>query len=203
MTVIASIVEGHGEVSTLPVLLRRLSTLNASIPVPSVLKPIRVPRDKFISKEEEFRRYLLLAAQKCGPEGWILVLLDADFDCPATLGNELLERAKEIVPGGKISVVLANEEFEAWFVASAVSLQGQRRFAMRMGDDSIDAEAVGDAKAWVRDRMAGSYGETTDQPALTAVMDLALVETRSRSFRKLCTEWRKHVAGEEGEQVIT
>jgi hypothetical protein len=51
-----------------------------------------------------------------------------------------------------------------------------------------DAEAVRDPKAWLRDRMpsATSYKETLDQPALTAVLDLAAAR-RAPSFDKL---WR-------------
>ncbi|MCK0507759.1 hypothetical protein [Aromatoleum anaerobium] len=35
-----------------------------------------------MNKEEEFRRQLLLAAAKCAGDGWILIVLDADDDCP-------------------------------------------------------------------------------------------------------------------------
>jgi hypothetical protein len=61
--------------------------------------------------------------------------------------------------------------------------------------DAIDAEVVGDAKGWLRERIAGkSYGETTDQPAFSARMDLQQAFEGSRSFRKLCGEWERQVA---------
>jgi len=40
----------------------------------------------------------------------------------------------------------------------------------------------------------GSYGETTDQPAFSARMDLQQAFARSRSFRKLCSECARPMA---------
>ena len=74
MIAIASIVEGDGEVAALPILLRRMGEwLTPSIGI-NLSQPIRVRRDRFLNRDEEFRRYLLLAAAKCGDSGWILVL---------------------------------------------------------------------------------------------------------------------------------
>ncbi|MGC9216666.1 hypothetical protein [Acidithiobacillus sp.] len=86
MTVIASIVEGDGEVAALPILLRRVGAWQSPDKNFNVLPPIRVRRDRFLNRDDEFRRMLLLAAAKCGESGWILVLLDADDDCPSELG---------------------------------------------------------------------------------------------------------------------
>ncbi len=191
---IACVVEGDGEVAALPILLRRMAEWRSAHIFPDIPPPIRVHRDRFLNREEEFRRHLLLAAAKCGQEGWILVLLDADDDCPAVLGANILQRAQDIVPHRRVSVVLANREFEAWFIASAPSLNGHRGFIFDP-QDRTDPESPRDAKGWVRERMASrSYGETTDQPGFTARMDLQQTYTRSRSFRKLCSEWDQGVA---------
>lgn len=190
---IACIVEGDGEVAALPVLLRRMTQWRSPQTYPDVPPPIRVHRDRFLNRDEEFRRHLLLAAAKCGENGWILVLLDADDDCPATLGANILKRAQALVPHRPVSVVLANREFEAWFIAAAPSLHGCRGFTFDP-QDSTEPEVPRDAKGWIKKRMASrSYGETTDQPAFTARMDLQQVHARSRSFRKLCSEWDQKV----------
>lgn len=64
---IACIVEGQGEVKALPVLLKRLHTWKTSdLSYPIIEEPIRVKRDRFINKDDEFKRYLQLAAAKCG-----------------------------------------------------------------------------------------------------------------------------------------
>ncbi len=192
---IACIVEGDGEVAALPILLRRLAERRTLEQYPDVQTPIRVRRDRFLHRDEEFRRHLLLAAAKCGNDGWILVLLDADDNCPASLSADILQRAQSCVPHRSVSVVLANREYEAWFIAAAASLQGQRGFAIHPSERIPDPETPRDAKGWIKAHMEGGmYGETTDQPALTARMDLQQAFDRSLSFRKLCSEWDRQVA---------
>lgn len=193
MISIASIVEGHGEVYALPVLLRRLNEWRPGPGYAQALPPIRVHRDRFLNREDEFRKQLLLAAAKCGEQGWILVVLDSDDDCPATLAADVYQRAKQHVPHRRLSVVLATREYEAWFIAAARSLNGCRGF--HCSDDApVDAETPRDAKGWLRRNMeGGTYSEVLDQPAFTAHFDLQQAFDNSRSFRKLCKEWQVNV----------
>lgn len=195
---IASIVEGEGEVAALPVLLRRLAEWRTPDHYPEVLTPIRVRRDRFLNKEDELRRHLALAAGKAGEGGWILILLDADDDCAVDKAREVRERAQEVISHRRVSVVWAVREYEAWFIASAASLNGHRGFTFQP-DRAIAAEGIRDAKGWLKERMIGrSYGETIDQPAFTAVMSLEEAHANSRSFRKLCAEWDRHVVAVRG-----
>ena len=190
---VATIVEGDGEVAAVPLLLRRLAAWRTPERYPDVLPPIRVRRDRFLNRDEEFQRHLQLAAAKCEDGGWVLVLFDADDDCPARLAARVLARAGACVPHRRVSVVIAKREFEAWFIAAAESLNGYRGFAFDPGDH-IDAETPRDAKGWLRQRLAtGIYGETTDQPAFTARFDLQQAFDGSRSFRKLCKEWDQQI----------
>lgn len=192
MTVVASIVEGDGEVAALPVLLRRLAQWRSPEADVQVLTPIRVYKDRFLNRPEEFSRHVKLAAAKCRDVGWILILLDADDDCPARSGVAILARAQVMVSHRRVAVVLVNREYEAWFIAAAESLNGYRGFTCQPDDVSIDPEVPRNAKGWMRERMQTGYGETTDQPAFSAQFDLALAYERSRSFRKLCSEWDKN-----------
>lgn len=191
---VVAIVEGEGEVAALPVLLRRLAAWRTPEVSAEVSTPIRVRRDRFLNREEEFRRFLLLASAKAADDGWILVLLDADDDCPATLGAQIRARAQACVGHQRISVVLAKREYEAWFIAAAQSLDGFRGFSLDLGA-AVDCETPRNAKGWMRERITeGSYGETTDQPAFSARMDLQQAFDGSRSFRKLCKEWEMHAS---------
>jgi hypothetical protein len=192
MTTVASIVEGDGEVVALPVLLRRLAQWRGATGHVDVLPPIRVYKDRFLNRPEEFSRHLKLAAAKCGDAGWILILFDADDDCPAQKGSDVLARAQAIIPHRRVAVVLANREYEAWFIAAAESLNGCRGFQCGAKDATLDPEIGRNAKGWIRDHMPAGYGETTDQAAFSARFDLALAHQRSRSFRKLCSEWDQH-----------
>lgn len=196
MTTVASIVEGDGEVAALPVLLRRLAQWRSPSRPVNVLPPIRVYKDRFLNRPEEFSRHLKLAAAKCGDAGWILVLFDADDDCPAQKGLAVLAQAQTIIPHRRVVVVLANREYEAWFIAAAESLNGCRGFQSQATDAQVAPEIPRNAKGWVRERMPAGYGETTDQPAFSARFDLDMAHQRSRSFRKLCSEWDKNTANE-------
>jgi hypothetical protein len=193
MISVSAIVEGDGEMAALPLLLRRIREWRTPEVYVDVLAPIRVYKDRFLNRADEFSRHLKLAAAKSGETGWILILLDADDDCPMLKGGEILRRASAVVPHRRVGVVLANREYEAWFIAAAQSLHGVRTFKYKNRDDAVDPEVPRNAKGWLRDRMtSGAYRETTDQPGFSARIDLQQAFDRSRSFRKLCTEWSRH-----------
>lgn len=190
---IASIVEGDGEVNALPIVLRRFNEWKPGSCYANPLPPIRVHRDRFLNKEDVFRKQLLLAAAKCGDHGWILVMLDADDDCPIQLAQAILQRASQVVPHRRISVVLPKREYEAWFIAAAKSLHGKRGFNCP-GKLPEDAEVPRNAKGWMRENMSsGTYSEVLDQPAFSQLFDFQQAFDNSRSFRKLCSEWQRNV----------
>lgn len=190
---VAPIVEGHGEVSAFPILLRRLQQWRRPDEYLDVSHPVRVRRDRFLNKDEDFRKHLMLASAKCGDDGWVLILLDSDDDCPSELGMKILARAQALMPGTRISVVLANREYEAWFIAASESLNGKRGFVCRAGEVA-EAERPRNAKGWMAERIAGGgYSETVDQPAFSALFDLEQAFIGSRSFRKLCSEFDRNI----------
>lgn len=95
---IASVVEGDGEVRALPKLLFRIAKqLTVELRVPP---PAKVHRGRMIA-EGGIERAVSAAAQRIGTTGGVLVLLDADDDCPAELGPALLKRAQAARPGSE------------------------------------------------------------------------------------------------------
>lgn len=187
MPTIMTIVEGPGEVNALPILLRRNAVAVAPSVVPRVPKPIRVTRGRFL-KENELERYVDLAARQAGSDGCILIILDADDDCPPQVAADILDRATTARSDRRIKVVLAQREYEAWFLASAGSIAGQRELGSNITAPT-DAESVRDAKGWLTSRMpeGRAYKETRDQPALTSMFDLEQARRGARSFDKM---WR-------------
>ncbi|MYC75204.1 DUF4276 family protein [Candidatus Poribacteria bacterium] len=173
MTVkIGCLVEGESEVKTVPLLIRRIAAnLYPELPI-VVLPPIRRPRNQVV-KENELERAVEFVARQIGGQGAIFIILDSDDDCPAELGPALLHRASQARSDLPIAVVIAKNEFEAWFLAAAESLRGKRG----LGDDIYspdDPEVIRDAKKWLSQRMEDSrtYRETQDQPALAALFDI-------------------------------
>ncbi len=184
---ILAIVEGHGEVTALPELLRRIAGEISPDIVVETPRPIPVPRNKLM-KQGELERAAALASHLAGTSGSVLVLLDADRDCPAELAPQLLARAVETSPGREIRVVLAKAEYEAWFLAAASSIAGRRGLDKALASPD-HPETIQDAKGWLSARMPRGrrYRETLDQAALTATFDMAEARRNSPSFAKL---WR-------------
>jgi len=179
---IVCVVEGDGEVRALPILLRRLAEAKGIYDI-EVPPPIRVRRDQFLQRPEEFRRKLLLAAGKA-QGGAVFVVLDADDDCPVEIAHQIHEGGRAFVHGATLHTVVADREYEAWLIAAAESLAGRRslRDDLRSPDRPED---IRNAKGWLSENMVdGRYHEVSDQPALTAVFDVAGACQRSRSFRK-------------------
>ena len=173
MTVkIGCIVEGESEVKTVPLLIRRIAAnLYPELPI-VVPSPIRRPRNKVV-KENELERAVEFVARQIGGQGAIFIILDSDKDCPAELGPALLHRASQARSDLPIAVVLAKHEFEAWFLAAAASLRGQRGLNNNIHPPN-DPEAIRNAKGWLSQQMESNrtYSETSDQPAFTARFNL-------------------------------
>ena len=187
MPKIVTIVEGHGEVEAVPVLLRRIVEAVAPNANVEVTPPIRVDRYKIV-KPTELERAIELAARIANGDGCVLVLLDAEGDCPAELGPDLLRRASGTRPDRAIRVVLAKREYEAWFVAAVTSIVG----LAGISEDARapeDAEGIRDAKRWLTRHMpeAHSYRPTRHQALLTRHFDLDTARRGAPSFDKL---WR-------------
>lgn len=119
----------------------------------------------------------------------ILVLLDTDGEiCPAQRGPVLLEEVRQRAGVMPCELVLAECEFETWFLAAAESLAGQRGLPEDLRSPPAP-ESIRGAKEWLSRRMPAGrrYRETIDQPALAAVFDLEMARGNSPSFDKF---WR-------------
>ena len=180
---IQPIVEGHGEVSAVPVLLWRLRDLAQAFAL-DINAPIRRKRSELV-QETGLRRSIQLARiqPNCGS---IVVLFDSDKDCPREVAPQLQEWAQAEAGNIPCRIVLATKEYEAWFLASIESLRGLRGIR----DDAIshpDPEAPRGAKSQLEERMRSgrSYSERADQPALSAGFAMRPAFKKCRSFRHL------------------
>ena len=186
---IVAIVEGHGETEAVPVLLQRISALVAPGIVLNV-RTLRVPRDRIV-KANVLERTIETAAQTSGEVPRILVLLDADDDCPREVGPALLRRAQAARSDREIKVVLAKSEFEAWFLASIGSLAGRHGVAANV-NRPVDPEAIRDAKGWLSHVMPRNqpYKPTRDQVRFARTFDLDAarsVPSFDKLWRDVCT----------------
>lgn len=89
-----AIVEGYGDVAAVRVLLRRVLQEQLQCYDVGIERPIRVPKGKLL-KPGELERAVNLAARRISATDGIVVLVDADDDCPAELAPAMATRAAE------------------------------------------------------------------------------------------------------------
>ena len=184
-----AIVEGHGDVEAVRVLLRRVLQEKLQRYDVAVERSIRVPKGKLL-KPSELERAVNLAARRTSATDGIIVLVDADDDCPAELAPAMATRATQSRPDRRISVVIAKSEFESWFVAAADSLAGYRGLFDGLAAPA-NAERIRDAKGWLSSNMptGSTYRETIDQAAFASRIDLDKAR-QCPSFDKFMREIR-------------
>jgi hypothetical protein len=116
----------------------------------------------------------------------ILVLFDADDDCPKDVAPTLEQWAREAAGGLPCAVVMANREYEAWFLASIEALRGKAGIlpdATSHPEPEMPRGAKGELER--RMRRGASYSPTVDQAPLTAHLNFGHAYRSCRSFRKL------------------
>jgi hypothetical protein len=194
---IVPIVEGHGEEKAVPCLIRRWlrhRRLHRFFDVPDLAINAKgcgklkaaYDRERHLGVE-----HYIEAALRSRPDA-ILVILDADDECidrgPGNgLGPELLARARQVASHVPLAVVVANREYEAWFLASLTSIraagfipQGTRL------SDGLDPEARRNCKGLIADLLGCRYEETVHQLTLTHGITFSpQMKYRSPSFGKL------------------
>jgi hypothetical protein len=191
MASIQPIVEGHGEQEAVPMLLRRF-VAEAQLWQLQIGKAVRQPRSKLVL-EHSLRRSVRLALRQpdCAA---IMVLLDADKDCPKEDAMVLKEWARDEAGRVPCEVVMAKCEYESWFLASIESLRGVADIRMDARPPEDPERIRGAKSALERYMMEGGYAERVDQPKLTSYLDFALA-SRCRSFRQIATAFGRLAAG--------
>lgn len=177
------VVEGHGEVQAVPVLLRRLLA-EAGCPQIGVGQPFRRTQSQLRSKHGiQACVRLALLQPDCSA---VIIIFDGEDDRPKELAAKVERWAHEAAGGKPTRVVIAYREYETWFVAALESLRGM----YGISDTAVappDPECRRDAKGVLEQFMPArrAYSETADQPGMSARFDLCLAHRRNRSFRKL------------------
>jgi hypothetical protein len=191
---VACIVEGHGEIRAVPILIQRLVGLVNPNLWAIIPRPIRQPGGTLLSSGG-LEKAVELAVCGLTEPGLVLIILDSEDICPKEVAPLLLARAERVAAGRRqVAVVLAHREFECWFIAAAKSLAGHSG----LPPDLIappDPESIRGAKEWLRRNMAvgRTYSPAIDQPALTNRFDIEAARA-APSFDKLYREIERFCA---------
>src|ERR1022692_2216324 len=154
---VACIVEGQGDVSAAPVLLKRLVTF-VNPDIYADVRPFRVGRSKLVLLGE-LERAVELAGRGLRSPGIVLIVIDSDDDCPKELAQVLLDRARRAA-GDRwpVGVVLAKREFENWFIAVAESIAGYAGLRPDLTAPP-NPESIRGAKEWLHRNMLSDRKE--------------------------------------------
>lgn len=181
---IGSIVEGHGEVEALPIVLRSILNQAGAFNV-RVLPPHRSSRNRVVAKGPaegaDLQRLVRFQGNRVGFGGLVVVLIDADDDDPDSV-TSVLSGASAVTTASVLPVV-ATREYEAWFLAAIEQLRAHPDVEDH-AEFPGDPEAPRDAKGEIGRRMNTAYKEVLHQPAFSQFVGLSPSE-RSPRFRLL------------------
>lgn len=202
--VVAPIVEGDCEVKCLPVLLHRIWTELLGQPSLLVLNPSRTKRQLVADiPKGELQRKLdessVRLKQKLGTDsrGAILLLLDADNDCPVHVAAKL-RTAAQLRPGFSFICVIAKRMFENWIVAGASSLCGVSSLPddLELPPNPESCNGAGWLDGQIRrTNPARKYDKIVDSVTFVRQMNLDDARQMSPSFDKLCRDLKNWVCG--------
>lgn len=188
MPKIVPIVEGHGETTAVPVLIRKLLDEMGRYDV-QVATPKNANGRSKITVTGGLEKFLSHAwnERDCGA---VLILMDTEEGCALEVVRPLVERTKAIGVRFPVVIVAANRMYENWFLASLETIRGQP-LEGRLGlpeDTPIpqDAEAE-NGKGYINNFLPDgrTYKGTLDQEAMTRLLDTTKAEQNSRSFKRL------------------
>jgi len=184
MNSIATIVEGQSEVDSIRVLLERLLYERLQVSGIVIAEPFRVKRQRVVKENNLEKAIDTVLIDRKNVKG-ILVILDADKDCPSELGQDLFCRADNVT-NVAVDVVLPNRNFESWFLAGKSSLSCDQRFPDHI--ESYDSpECITATKTHLSDNMKDgySYESTIDQASFIRILDIEETRENSPSFDKM------------------
>jgi len=183
------VIEGHGELEAVPVLCNRV--MRSLLQVDDWFvdeEPVRQPRSKLVDQSAPsprrgvhplgMNRALALAAARTPTPAGILVLRDADDDCPAAWGPAVPLTVERGGASVGVHAVMASREFESWLLWGFPAGDRDRVKA------SDPERSPRDAKKALQ-RLVAGYTPTTHQLAETRRMNLAAAWAASDSFDKL------------------
>jgi hypothetical protein len=182
------VVEGHGEVDAVPGLVRRIGQ-SLDPPTYPDLTAFRIPRSKLVQGPVEIGAVVRRRGLWAQRPGGVLVVLDADDDCPVDCAKTLVAWATEASSAVPVGVVLADREFESWFLAGIDSLRGHRGISAAAVAPP-NSETVRDAKGQLNALMPADqkYRPNIHQAGFAARLDIDVAAGRSRSLRKFVVE---------------
>jgi len=199
---IVPIVEGQTEQGCVERLLHRIwQELLCRPERLQVVEPFRSHRDELVhlngvvltdTVRKAFVKLKAKVKKDAEAQLLVLILLDAEGDCPATLARHLLDIGRKALPADiPVSCVLAKRMLENWIVAGASTLAGVNNLpdSLPARDQFEDRSGAAWLEAQLRSKSkARKYKKTADAETFVRMMALQECRDNAPSFDKLCRE---------------
>lgn len=179
------IVEGHGEIPAVPILIRNILTAHDIHDV----QPLPAWRHgEYPSVVNKFDNIFLHAIKENAPILWIMDFDSKDYDCPVKEANALLNKAEALRPGWPIKIAFLVKEYETLFLIDEAATRKVFPDIPSQTSFPENPENIRGAKGWLskaRPSPGSAYKETVHQAKITAHLNLNLLRARSADFAHL------------------
>ena len=184
MKTLLPIVEGHGDIKAVPVLIRRILEHHNHFDV-EVLFPHK--RGDLPKIKANFDNCFKMAIKEKAAVIWIIDFDCATCDCVAEEAAQLYQRANTIYAGWPFKVAFMVKEFETLFLSEPDATRSVLKEIPKTTAFPEDPETIRGAKEWLSRAMPSGYAykETVHQAKLAAAVDLDYLRTSSASYRHL------------------
>jgi hypothetical protein len=186
---IQPLVEGRGEEAAIPNLIRRIAS-DAESYGAKVAQGHFHPRGK-MRKLEELKDFIKVAKRQRGCAA-ILVIFDADDECPGDINDDLLEAARLEALPHVLAMVYPVRMIESWLLASPSALREYFDLTeIQLADlHTLDPDSVRNPKAMLQRLTPApdTYVSSVDMAGICSLLDIGEALSRSRSFKKFYQE---------------
>lgn len=179
------IVEGHGEIPAVPILIRNILAAHGIHDV-QPLQPQR--HGEYPTVARKFDNIFLAAIKNNAPILWIMDFDSKNHDCPVKEAHNLLSRAEALRPGWPIKIAFLVKEYETLFLIDEAATRKVFPDIPSQTAFPTNPENIRGAKEWLskaRPSPGDAYKETVHQAKITAHLNLDLLRTRSADFAHL------------------
>lgn len=183
MPKLVPIIEGDGEVTAVPILLRKILYRIQRFDI-QVSRPKNANGRGNLTKEGGLERFITYAWKErdCGA---IIVLMDAENECTVDIAKDFSKRINALGVLFPVVIVIAKRMYETWLLASIETIAGHLDLQPNI-EPPPHPEEIPNPKRWLEDHFppGRAYKETQDQDSMTDLLDIDLASS-TRSFRRL------------------
>ncbi len=200
---ISLVVEGYGEESAFPNLMNRLLHNHFQRYDIFTNVPKNAKGRYQLTQVGGFEKYIHHCIRIDKAHG-ILILLDADGDCPINLAQDFHKRVQQMNIHIPIAFVCAKCEYEAWFLAN-IDILVQKGYLREGASYPLDKiEEKRGVKEWLSANMPEGrrYRETIDQLKMTQHINIEQTAQLSRSFRRLMHAIQELISAIDSQKIV-